>query len=120
MSATREELLAEIAYLRGELGLSIEATEIHRVREALKLSPQEARLVLVLRKARGRVMTVAQVSDALPQIITEDRSCGAVKSVVRHIRDKLGDGLIGTATGGYYLTAGGIDRVDSALGVLAL
>lgn len=58
-----EELEEEVAYLRRELGLSVEASKVGFLR-SLGVTRAEARVLLVLHAAQGRTLSIFQIADA--------------------------------------------------------
>jgi DNA-binding winged helix-turn-helix (wHTH) protein len=114
-----EELEEEVAYLRSEMGLEIGAGQIATIRQAFNLSPACARLLLVLHRASGRVMSRLQMLDALPARYDghEDRDERIVNVHVSRIRQAVGPGFIRNEWGkGYHLTAEGMNIIGTALG----
>lgn len=104
----------ENAYLRRELGLSLNATRIAAVARGLKLSPQQARLVLALQAARGRTLTKPQLLAAIAVDAgrDDDRGLRIVDVVVHQIRRAIGPHTISTSWGlGHALTPAGIEML---------
>lgn len=114
LADTVEDLRAEVRHLRSELGLSMEASDVDDLR-ALGLTPLEAKTVLCLYRAKGKVRSRFQITEAIGSDV-EDASRLLAVLVVR-IRHKMGDDFITTARGvGYRLTAAGVERVRGVLG----
>ena len=97
----------ELAYLRSEVGLSIRSTQI-RVLKDLGMGSHHARVILALRAARGRTLSVFQVAEAA------DLTPGSAKTVVCAAKRWLP--MIKNQRGaGYYLTKEGQEWVDETL-----
>jgi len=116
------ELEEEVAYLRAELGLQRDETQIALVREALPLGiPGRvgvARFLLALYAARGRVMTYAQIMEAVPPKAggDDDRTYNLITIWACWARKALGRDIIDTVFGhGYRLTPEGLTRVRRLL-----
>jgi DNA-binding response OmpR family regulator len=107
----------ENAYLRRELGLSIDATQVAAVCLRWPLSRQQARLLLALHAAGGRTLTKPQLLDATAQMIgqDDDRDLKHIDVVVYEIRRKIGAAMISTSWGaGYALSPLGAETLRSA------
>lgn len=113
-----EVLEAEVAYLRAELGLSVELT---RVADAMKLGmwPCVARAALVLHDANGRVLSSQQILDAVPPLdrSIERGTLDMVRLLMSKVRKVLGADAVSTAwgLGGYRMTSVGSARLLAAL-----
>ncbi|MGZ3272427.1 MAG: hypothetical protein ACXU82_03725 [Caulobacteraceae bacterium] len=109
-----EELEAEVAYLRSELGLQLEAADVHQVRTALGLSLTQCRLLIALCNAKGRPMSATLLDEILPSLQGKDlRSSKFVAQIVHQVRARLGQGLIrADGAGNYFATAAGIQLVE--------
>jgi hypothetical protein len=113
------ELEEEVAYLRGELALTHEAETYARLRAHLRSRPGSHRggaigLITALYSAHGRVLTTAQIMDAVPATKTEheDRMPDISKVWVCSARKALGHDSIENVWGkGYRMTPAGIERV---------
>lgn len=92
-----EALQEEVAYLRSELGLRVDLDHQARLRQALSLRPQTARLILILHAARGRTVPRAQLEEALPG--AEDRGSNYLSVYVSFARKALGRDSIETVWG---------------------
>lgn len=94
---TREELEAEVDYLRGELGVQQDETRVERVKRVTGLKTQAVRMLLLLHDSAPRVVTKDFINETLfagdpdPQIVTHHLS---------RIRAVLGQGAVGSAYGG--------------------
>lgn len=85
------DLQEELAYLRSELGDRVRADEVEELKRAFGLTPQTARLLLVLHQARGRTMTRHQIEDAVPAKCEDDeRTYGFVSVIVCQLRRRVG------------------------------
>jgi hypothetical protein len=112
------ELEEEVAWLRGELGLCLEATRIDAVMRGCRIPPGPARMLLALHDAGGRVLTVAAL-EAVLHGQGDDLVAGSklVGSQVWAVRARIGPGVIRNAWGlGYAITPAGAARVREALG----
>jgi DNA-binding response OmpR family regulator len=109
------ELEEEVAYLKSELGLSIEATRIDAVKRAIGVPPRCAKLLLALHDAHGRVLRVHQLEAAIGG--EDDRIAGSkiVNVLVWRLR-RAGDLVRNTWGLGYAITPLGAERVRQALG----
>jgi DNA-binding response OmpR family regulator len=119
---TRDELEAEVAYLRGEVSGSAESTGRDHLRAALGLTESEAAILDALHKAKGAVVVNWRLAEAAPPgRMTYDRNdIAAVKVWVSRIRKKLGAETIATVFGsGYRLSPVGMATVNAALCVQA-
>lgn len=104
----------EIAYLKSELGLSDKTTRSAVVQLAFSITAQEARALIALADAKGRVLTHNQLEDAM------ERSSGGelVKITgvyVSRLRKALGSfDAIETVWGqGYRITPIGLAKVNT-------
>lgn len=111
-----EELEAENANLRRLIGDVRNDVQLGLIRGALKATPLQAKLLLILYRTRG---TVGR--ERLGTALYSDRPDGGpdnniINVAVSQIRRKFGDGFIGTVWGtGYYLTDVGRTRIDQSL-----
>lgn len=109
------ELEAEVAYLRAELGLSIGSTHIDRLRSRLQVTPNQARLLLILNAARGRVMACHQLLDAILGV-ESDTQPKVIDVMVCRIRAVCGHGVVRNVWGlGYAITPAGGEMVARAI-----
>lgn len=116
MCSRCEELEEEVAYLRSELGEEIEADAADRVRRALRLSPDQAAIVLTLYRAGGRPVSMVRIDEALP-VRAADRGLEVLRTKVSQIRRELGKGFILSARpGGYRLPPPALDIVARLVG----
>lgn len=112
-----EALEERVAYLEGELGLSIELTRVADVAE-LGMMSCAARAALALHDAGGRVLSPYQILDAVPSQDGNDErdTLSMVHALVSKIRKALGAGAVATAWGlGYRITPAGSARLSAAL-----
>lgn len=92
-----EQLEAEIAYLRSELGLALDQRRVGVVGRALRLSPNEARISLALYHCSRGALSASQLADATERrdaVREYDQHNIAVH--VSHIRAKRGREFIVT------------------------
>lgn len=107
-----------VAWLEGELGLRVDASQIQALCQAFGLSPGAAHLVRALHGGRGRAVTHLQLLEAIPSPDRlADRSLSNVNTLVCRARKGLGQDSIANVWGrGYRLTDVGMDRVSAILG----
>lgn len=106
------ELEEEVAYLKGELGLSIDTTLNNELRDRHNLSPSDARLLCVLSDAKGRVLSRVQLAEAIG---SESINADSLEVYVWRIRKRLGKEAIKTAWGqGYAIGPLGAKAVTEA------
>lgn len=115
----REDLEHRIEWLEGELGLRVDADQVDRLRDAFKVTPAVAKVILMLWRAKGLPVVSAQLAEALP--ISDhvlDRDDDRLLPVYAHrIRKALGADGLQTAHGqGYRLTTVGLQRIGAVLG----
>lgn len=115
-----EELAAEVAWLRGELGLDADSPQrVALMSRALKLTASRAAVLLALHAAHGRVLSKAHLEERT-RLLGGERESKIVDVYVSHLRQSLGRETIETVRGlGYRLTANGMKIVDAALAGLA-
>lgn len=114
----RDDLAAEVAYLKGERrdgdDEALEAT----LRVALRLSPGEARLVAVIWSGRGHYASrdaIAERAEMCGQTASRD----TMNVLVTRIRGKIGRDAVQNVWGsGFKLSPGGIATVRLALATL--
>jgi two-component system, OmpR family, response regulator QseB len=114
-----QALGAEVAALRRQLSFEVDADRARIISKALKLSPQQGRLLAGLHAARGRALSRGQLCDLIPPLSgSRERDNERIVPVhIAHIRRRLGEGLIETFPGhGYGLTPAGLDAVAGACG----
>lgn len=111
-----EELKAEIAWLRSELGLAHEATELMKLHTAFRLAKAEGVLVLALYRAKS-MLSKEQLIDRVPVVSRSgDWDTQVVAVHVCRIRKKIGKDTIQNQFGvGYWMTAVGKARIKAAL-----
>ena len=87
-----EELEAEVAYLKGELGLSVKISNIRDVKSALGIARQQAEILCVLYGVYPRILTRWQLWDAIDHPSCGDDAYASNSICVRvsGIRKKLG------------------------------
>lgn len=102
----------ENAWLRRELGDMVTANELRDLRRAIPMEPKQAKLILRLYHARGRVVTHAQLADTLGP----EGTISSVKVHFSRLRHLFGQSLVENAYGlGYALTPQAIRLVAAAL-----
>lgn len=113
----RDELVDEVAYLRGELGLSLSVTRADRLAKALGLTPSEAALALTLHSASGRTLSKYQLSEGMPQKWGgPDRDIKIIDVTICKLRGKIGKDTILTVWGrGYRLSDAGLSALNRLL-----
>jgi DNA-binding response OmpR family regulator len=115
------ELEEQVAYYRSELGLSVDATQVADLSAAFAIKPCLARMVLALYAAHPRVLTVAQIYDAIPHDDEADSTTNPLKIVdvyIHQARRAVGTDFIETVWRvGRRLSAEGREQVASALGL---
>lgn len=110
------DLEEQNAWLRSELGLVEEASAVHALRNALRLSTQQARVVLRLYRAKGRVVPFAQLYEAAPPVYSDDRPMHIVRVFVSQTRAKLGkDFILGSYGLGYALSPAAAETIRQVL-----
>ncbi len=111
----RDEMQAELTYLRSELGLVAENEDIAALRRGLGVREQVARIVLALKS--GRLLTPQQIGDRLPSVFAEDRDdITLVRTLMCQARQQLGPNTIINEFGiGYRMTEAGRARVGELL-----
>lgn len=117
MCARCEDLEAEVAYLKSELGLRVDLEQRRRICTALKLRPAEGLFVLVLFNAKGRPLTKEQIEEALPALNDEEpRSYKLIHTYASRVRRVLGFDAIDTVWGqGLKMSPVGCSRVLAIL-----
>lgn len=105
------ELEDECAYLKSELGLSIRATQVRALVD-LGMGAHHARVILALRAAKGRTLSVFQIGDAadLTPLSAKIITCQARKWAPGIENRRADQGL-----GGYHLNREGQAFVDDIL-----
>lgn len=107
MSDRIADLEAEVAYYRSELGIAQEATRVHNIRLKCRATNSEARVLLALYAAQGRVLSQDALFDAIPHP-ADGQNSTAVRMHVRALRQKVSPDVIDTAPGlGYRIGAAG-------------
>lgn len=111
-----EELREELAYLRSELGLQLEAAELDDLKRRFGLSPGTARLLALLYGANRRPMTRHQIEDAIPARDEDlERSYGYVSTLVCQLRDRIGRGSVLNVFGTGYRLSDEMHQVVAAV-----
>jgi len=117
-----EEMKAEIEYLRSELGLSMAAHRVQKIRDLLPQGSSRgviAKLLICLYQAKGKPLTRGQIFDAVPPYSGEDddRGYNYISMLVCKAREHVGFDSIKTIWGGgYALTPKGMAWVARAVG----
>lgn len=102
----------EVAFLRRELGDMVTANQVHALRAAIGMEPQQARLVLRLYHAGGRIVPLQQ----LASVLGENTDAGALKVHFSRLRRRFGCDWVENAYAlGYRLTPAGTAVVARAL-----
>lgn len=109
------ELQAEVAYLRSELGLSIRHGHVHALCRELKVTRSQATVLLVLRAANSRGLTLEQLDERIPQTHGRPRAGFTVRVFIYQIRKQLGADVIDSMVGGYRLSSSGFALLDTIL-----
>ncbi len=112
-----DELKAEVAYLRSELGLSVSMVEVERLRRSLPLTPQQAQLLLALYARKGLPLSCHQLEERISR--GEDYTSRIVDVIVSQVRARIGAGAIERIwmgeVGGYRLSPSGLEKVRHAM-----
>lgn len=111
-------LQAELQDLRRQLCFEIDEDRSRIISRALRLSPQQGRLLAGLYASRGRALSRGQLCDLIPPLSgpRERDSERIVPVLVARIRSRLGAGLVETFPGhGYALSPAGIAVVSQVL-----
>ena len=96
---------ASRAWKIGDLSLDPQTRSLTRGGAAVHLSPREFQLLLVLARMAGRVVSRAQLEEAISELGAEPES-NAIEVHIHHLRRKVGTGLVRTVRGlGYLLEA---------------
>jgi DNA-binding response OmpR family regulator len=110
------ELEAQVAYWRGLCGAADDSHRVNRVRQRLRLSPLEAKILLVLAGKpdqaihRERIMAVLYDGPHPPDIKIIDVA-------ICRMRSKIGPGVIVTVYDvGYQISDSGLAMVRGAIG----
>jgi hypothetical protein len=114
----RDDLEAEVVYLRSELGLMRDDDDLAALRQAYPMPRSAARLVLALRAAGQRGLTYQQLDDALPQVrgAEGERQLKVFSVWAHYARKALGFDAVETIWGrGFRISPQGAARVDAAL-----
>ncbi len=111
--ASCERLREEIQFLRSDLGLVQEETDLSRLKEVFGLMRSSARLLMALYRAKGRLLLSWQLADLFE---TSSDSTNVVSVHVSAIRKALGRGsVINSRSQGFRLSKEGLGLVDAAL-----
>jgi hypothetical protein len=112
------DLEERVAWLESELGIQTEASLVERIRAAIPRGTpgrvSTARLVAALYRAHGRVVSRAQLLEALPPKAggEDERAPEIINVWAAWARKALGRGAVACAWGvGYRLTPEGMERV---------
>jgi DNA-binding response OmpR family regulator len=113
------ELEERVAWLESELGIRDDAELGEHLRQRMGLTPAEGHMLMRLYLAHGKIVTTAQLEDAIPPFDpTAPRDSNVVRVYVSRLRRKLGigRGAIKSAWGrGYSLSAEAACIVGSVL-----
>lgn len=108
-----EELKEEIAYLKGELGESLDDTARARLKTALRITPKAVLVLDALYGAGGRVVPTYELEDLFD---TQSPDSHATAVYITKLRNVLGKGAILNDWGrGYRLSAEAVERVSAIL-----
>lgn len=112
-----DEMAERVAFLEAELGLRITAGEIEAVRVGFGLRPGAVHLVLALYAAKGAVVSVPQLEDAVPpKDHARERVAKIIDVYVCGVRKVAGKDFIRTAWAqGYYLPPESMAKVEGVL-----
>lgn len=111
-----EALREEVVYLKGELALALSEDKISQLSRATGLTPSEAKILMTLYQARGRLCAVYVLDDAAPPTRSSDRNPKHVDVRICRIRKKIGKACIENSWGhGYRITDVGRLVVEEAL-----
>lgn len=112
---TSEERIAqleeEVAYLRRELGDVLEATSVERLRRQLRVEPMQARILLRLALAKGRVVTQAQLMDLHDRAVSPN----TLRVHLHRLSKAVGTPVAMAAWRGYVITPAGAALVARTL-----
>lgn len=107
-----EQLEEQVAYLKSELGLTKDASQLACLKENLRLTDKQAEILMALRASNGRVISPGFLLDNFTNATDEK----VIDIHVCRIRKTIGFNTIGTVRGkGFYITSEGKSRVDLAL-----
>jgi DNA-binding response OmpR family regulator len=107
------ELQEQLAYYRAEL--EGRPSDVSVIAGQLLLRPSDARALLRLYASKGRVVSHAQLMEAVPTELP-DRSLEGVKGRIYRLRRALGQPAILTVWGeGYRLSQGAMNRIRDLL-----
>lgn len=109
------QLEADNAWLRSELGLSIRAGQVHALCRELKVTRAHAYILLALKAAGDRGLTIEQLDDRVPVSQGRPREGFTVRVFIYQIRRRLGREAIDSMAGGYRLSATGAALLDPVL-----
>lgn len=109
----------ENAWLRREMGQQLESAQIHALQSAFRLTPHEARIVLLLHANKTRPCNWGFIDDAIPAERGRERldPYAQVKIRICVIRKKLGhpDAVETIWGAGFRLSPAGRALIDAAL-----
>lgn len=118
MCARCEELEEEIAALKRQIGVAIDASEIDRLRSRFRLSRQQAWLLASLYRAGGKVLSKDVIINHMPTRLDDglDRDPSQANTIICILRSRTGRDWIENVWGdGYKLTDIGRAKVAEAL-----
>lgn len=111
-----EELEAEVAVLKGELGLSLDAGQLVAVRAAYGLSKGQARVVLALYLAGGKPLSRFVLERALRGDDADPYENNTIAQFALQVRARIGRDFIETVNGlGYMMPPASLARVLAVL-----
>lgn len=114
--AEENDVLRErVAWLEGELGLVRDAERRMHLRRALRVTPQEAQILLALESAYPRPVQKWALEEMLPTHWRSGEQSNFITVHIAHLRTKIGKTMIATETRAYRLTPAGVEKVRAAL-----
>lgn len=107
-----EALEAEVAYLRAEMDARFADSEVVALQKRWKLSPQEAQVLLVLKRACPRHVAEWAIAERIPEKRARSEDGKFVRVHICRLRDKIAKDVIDTVHGaGYALASHWADRL---------
>lgn len=112
----RDDLKERVRSLRADLGLSENIALETALRNTHRLTPAESKIVRALYQAKGRVLSVDGLLEAVPPTWSNERDHSVLAAWVSKIRAKIGHGAILTAYAkGFMISPTGIALVEALL-----
>lgn len=108
---SREDLIDEVEFLRGELGSTADLVQTAEERQRLGLTPMEYRTAAALARANGRTLTVPQIMDAIESEAEDPKVVSVYICQIRHAL-KFFDAIKTIPTVGYSMTPAGKDAFN--------